>query len=120
MNEKSSRSHAVWRFRVNRKIGTGEDAIDREAKIDFVDLAGSEDNRRTQSTSESMRFKESTKINLSLTVLKRVIKAVAAKSKNVPIRDSKLTRLLKDAFGGNSHVSLTLTFSSVRSFSRAC
>ena len=110
MNEKSSRSHAVWRFRVNRRIGTGPDAIDREAKIDFVDLAGSEDNRRTQSTNTSVAFKESTKINLSLTVLKRVIKAVAAKSKNVPIRDSKLTRLLKDAFGGNAHVSFTLPF----------
>lgn len=103
MNEKSSRSHAIWRFRVNRKIGTGSDAIDREAKIDLVDLAGSEDNRKTLSTDQ--RFIESTKINLSLTVLKRVIKSVAAKEKNIPTRESKLTRLLRDAFGGNAHVS---------------
>jgi len=106
LNEKSSRSHAIWRFRVNRKIGTGSDAIDREAKIDLVDLAGSEDNRKTQSTDQ--RFLESTKINLSLTVLKRVIKSVAAKEKNIPTRESKLTRLLKDAFGGNSHTLLIL------------
>jgi kinesin family protein 22 len=103
LNEKSSRSHAIWRFRVNRKIGTGSDAIDREAKIDLVDLAGSEDNRKTLSTDQ--RFIESTKINLSLTVLKRVIKSVAAKEKNIPTRESKLTRLLRDAFGGNAHVS---------------
>lgn len=106
LNEKSSRSHAIWRFRVNRKIGTGSDAIDREAKIDLVDLAGSEDNRKTLSTDQ--RFIESTKINLSLTVLKRVIKSVAAKEKNIPTRESKLTRLLRDAFGGNAHTLLIL------------
>ena len=40
------------------------------SKINLIDLAGSEDNRRTGNAHGSAVFKESTKINLSLTVLK--------------------------------------------------
>ena len=69
----------------------------------LIDLAGSEDNRRTGN--DGQRFVESTKINLSLTVLKRVIKAVADKRKAIPYRESKLTRILADSIGGNTHVS---------------
>ena len=43
------------------------------SKINLIDLAGSEDNRRTGNEHGSAVFKESTKINLSLTVLKVLI-----------------------------------------------
>ncbi|VDP97682.1 unnamed protein product, partial [Trichobilharzia regenti] len=49
------------------------------------------------------RLKEATKINLSLSTLGNVISAlVDGKSTHIPYRDSKLTRLLQDSFGGNS------------------
>lgn len=41
-------------------------------------------------------------INLSRSALGKCINALAENSAHVPIRDSKLTRLLRDSFGGKS------------------
>jgi kinesin family protein 3/17 len=69
-------------------------------KLNLVDLAGSEKQKKTGTT--GIRFKEATKINLSLSALMNVITAlVDGKSSHVPYRDSKLTRLLQDSLGGN-------------------
>merc|ERR1711931_217782 len=78
----------------------GEDHI-RAAKLNLVDLAGSERQAKTGATGE--RLREATKINLSLSALGNVISAlVDGKSKHIPYRDSKLTRLLQDSLGGNT------------------
>lgn len=59
-----------------------------------MDLAGSERQTKTGATGD--RLKEATKINLSLSALGNVISAlVDGKSKHIPYRDSKLTRLLQ-------------------------
>jgi len=61
--------------------------------LSLVDLAGSEKVKNTKA--KGNRLKEGTKINLSLSALGNVIKAlVSGKTKHVPYRDSKLTRLL--------------------------
>jgi hypothetical protein len=74
-----------------------------------VDLAGSERQGKTGAEVflltkctnlkfhlQGMRLVEATKINLSLSALGNVISAlVDGKSKHVPYRDSKLTRLLQ-------------------------
>lgn len=50
--------------------------------------------------SEGHMLEEAKSINLSLSALGKCINALAENSSHVPVRDSKLTRLLKDSFGG--------------------
>lgn len=64
-------------------------------------MAGSERQSKTQAT--GTRLDEAKAINLSLSALGNVIKAlVDGGSHHVPYRDSKLTRLLQDSLGGNT------------------
>ena len=73
----------------------------KAGKLNLVDLAGSERQSKTHATGE--RLKEAKKINLSLSALSNVISAlVDGKSKHIPYRTSKLTRLLQDSLGGNT------------------
>lgn len=55
-------------------------------------IAGSEGH-----TAEETKF-----INLSLSSLGKCINALAENSPHIPTRDSKLTRLLRDSFGGDA------------------
>lgn len=50
--------------------------------------------------SEGHMLEEAKSINLSLSALGKCINALAENSAHVPVRDSKLTRLLRDSFGG--------------------
>ena len=50
--------------------------------------------------SEGHTLEEAKSINLSLSALGKCINALAENSSHVPVRDSKLTRLLRDSFGG--------------------
>ncbi|XP_076013720.1 kinesin family member 3Cb [Genypterus blacodes] len=109
MNERSSRSHAIFLITVecSEEGPDGEDHI-RVGKLNMVDLAGSERQSRTGAKGE--RLKEATKINLSLSALGNVISALAdGRSTHVPYRDSKLTRLLQDSLGGNAKTVMIAT-----------
>ncbi|KAK7912537.1 hypothetical protein WMY93_012748 [Mugilogobius chulae] len=102
MNKDSSRSHSI--FTIHLEICSsdenGHDHL-RAGKLNLVDLAGSERQSKTGATGE--RLREATKINLSLSALGNVISAlVDGRSKYIPYRDSKLTRLLQDSLGGNT------------------
>ena len=65
-------------------------------KLHLIDLAGSEDNRRTNNT--GIRMAESSYINTSLFVLGKVVQALNDKHKRIPYRDSELTRILQVRF----------------------
>ena len=110
MNLTSSRSHAVFTIylsQITRSDSCGEVDVTTTSRFTFVDLAGSE--RMKKTGAEGERAREGIKINEGLLALGNVINALAdderlAKEKkvHVPYRQSKLTRLLQDALGGNS------------------
>ncbi|KAJ6357973.1 hypothetical protein OIU78_005746 [Salix suchowensis] len=126
-NTESSRSHAILMVHVRRSINQkAEDATTsqendvksnlsggngiprvRKSKLLIVDLAGSE--RLDKSGSDGHLLEEAKFINLSLTSLGKCINALAENSPHIPTRDSKLTRLLRDSFGGSARTSLIIT-----------
>ncbi|KAG1360742.1 kinesin-like protein KIN-UB [Cocos nucifera] len=128
LNTESSRSHAILMVHVKRSVKGRHDAepglptengnasrlvsslrppIVRKSKLVVVDLAGSE--RIDKSGSEGHTLEEAKSINLSLSALGKCINALAENSPHVPFRDSKLTRLLRDSFGGTARTSLVVT-----------
>ena len=97
LNKDSSRSHCMMTLYLDRRDATGPGG-----KITFVDLAGSESLRESQSKGESA--KETGQINKSLFTLGNVISSLADSKKrggHIPYRDSKLTRLLQESLGGH-------------------
>lgn len=101
MNDFSSRSHAIFMMTLAFRHTPGG-RQDRNCKITMVDLAGSERQGKTGNTDDA-RVKEAQNINKSLLTLGRCLTCASEPgSKMTPYRDSVLTRLLSDVFGGNS------------------
>ncbi|KAL6443574.1 hypothetical protein ACFW04_001608 [Cataglyphis niger] len=111
MNERSSRSHTIFRITIeSREASAGSDDAIQVSQLNMVDLAGSERARQTGTTGE--RFKEGRHINLSLSTLALVIKQLSETqdcSKYINFRDSKLTRLLQASLGGNAMTAIICT-----------
>ncbi|RVW90507.1 Kinesin-like protein KIN-10B [Vitis vinifera] len=99
LNDVSSRSHGVLVISVSTPCDDGSSAV-VTWKLNLIDLAGNEDNRRT--CNEGIRLQESAKINQSLFVLSNVIYALNNNKPRVPYRENKLTRILQDSLGGTS------------------
>uniref|UniRef100_A0A452SZL4 Kinesin family member 4A n=2 Tax=Ursus TaxID=9639 RepID=A0A452SZL4_URSMA len=102
MNSQSSRSHAIFTIAIEQRKKSDKNSSFR-SKLHLVDLAGSERQKKTKA--EGDRLKEGININRGLLCLGNVISALGDDKKGgfVPYRDSKLTRLLQDSLGGNSH-----------------
>ena len=81
----------------------------KTGSLNLVDLAGSE--RLRKSESEGQRLREALFINTSLSTLGKVIMTLdpSLPAAYIPYRDSKLTRLLQNSLGGNSHTSVVAT-----------
>lgn len=113
-NQASSRSHAILQLRVETEEqigGISESRVLRSAKLNFVDLAGSEKWENEQQMSEK-HLKEMARINKSLSHLGNVVQALGEKNRpHVPYRDSQLTRLLQDSLGGNTRTTIICTLS---------
>ncbi|UJO21688.1 Kinesin-like protein KIF22 [Fulvia fulva] len=109
LNAHSSRSHAVLCVKITQTIG--EEV--RVGTASAIDLAGSEDNRRTDNNKD--RLVESSAINKSLFVLASCVEAISKKQTRVPYRESKMTRIL--ALGQNNGLTvMILNLAPVRSY----
>ncbi|XP_020099506.1 kinesin-like protein KIN-7L isoform X1 [Ananas comosus] len=117
MNARSSRSHTIFRMVIESSAKdvnsfgdvTSADAI-RVSVLNLVDLAGSE--RIAKTGAGGVRLKEGKYINKSLMVLGNVINKLSDNGKqrgHIPYRDSKLTRILQPALGGNAKTSIICT-----------
>lgn len=131
MNARSSRSHTVFTLLIESKpkaIPDDDDDVDdntgskkkvdeggeqksfRASSLNLVDLAGSERVKSTGATGK--RQVEGAHINQSLLVLGTIINRLSAaggssaKVGHLPYRDSKLTRLLRPALGGNARTAI--------------
>ena len=123
LNEKSSRSHCIFRLNIEitknvKKIIFGEEETEKvllKNHINLIDLAGSENSNKTGCVGQ--RLKEGSSINKSLLALSNVINKLSQNSGNNPnsqnffvnYRDSKLTRLLQNSLGGNSKTTIICT-----------
>ncbi|EER04234.1 kinesin heavy chain, putative, partial [Perkinsus marinus ATCC 50983] len=105
-NESSSRSHAV--FTINYTSCAG-----RRSKLVLIDLAGSENVKRSKVNRDGV--KEAGEINSSLSVLGRVVEALNSGSSHIPYRESLLTRLLQDSLGGSCKTCMIATINPERS-----
>ncbi|KAD4386144.1 hypothetical protein E3N88_26313 [Mikania micrantha] len=117
MNARSSRSHTIFRMVIESKgkdsgsndYSTLDDAI-HVSVLNLVDLAGSE--RIAKTGAGGVRLKEGKHINKSLMILGNVINKLSDGAKqrgHIPYRDSKLTRILQPALGGNAKTSIICT-----------
>ncbi len=85
----------------------------RVSTASAIDLAGSEDNRRTDNGKE--RLVESSSINKSLFVLAKCVEAISQQQARVPYRESKMTRIL--SLGQNNGMTvMILNLAPIKSF----
>lgn len=117
LNAHSSRSHAILRVKLTQTTraddGSGSIVSVRESTASAIDLAGSEDNRRTDNGRE--RLVESAAINKSLFVLSQCVDAIARGEKRIPYRESKMTRIL--SLGQNNGITvMILNLAPIRSY----
>lgn len=118
MNVRSSRSHTIFRMVIESRDKDAEldgssynkDTV-RVSVLNLVDLAGSE--RVAKTGAGGVRLKEGTHINKSLmslgTVINKLSDGGGKQRGHIPYRDSKLTRILQPALGGNAKTAIICT-----------
>eukprot|EP01083_Nonionella_stella_P044273 119263_1 len=106
LNEVSSRSHMLIMMTVIQRC---IDGTLKTCKLNFGDLAGSEDLTKTHLMND-MRRKEAIAINQSLSALTTAV-SYLSRGQKPGFRDSPLTHILKDSLGGNSKTIMLVTVS---------
>ena len=132
LNVNSSRSHQIVQFHIeSRPTGYTAPSLDSDdddvsqsslseagavtsAVLNFIDLAGSERANRVAlgDKHDGARLQEGTHINRSLLTLGSIIRGLAkgpGRSKHLPYRDSRLTRILQPYLQGNARSAVVCT-----------
>eukprot|EP00746_Dinoflagellata_sp_MGD_P166360 gnl/MRDRNA2_/MRDRNA2_96189_c0_seq1.p1 gnl/MRDRNA2_/MRDRNA2_96189_c0~~gnl/MRDRNA2_/MRDRNA2_96189_c0_seq1.p1 ORF type:complete len:1191 (+),score=233.88 gnl/MRDRNA2_/MRDRNA2_96189_c0_seq1:70-3642(+) len=108
MNSRSSRSHCIFTLEMQRdwKNQDGQKVMLR-AKLQFVDLAGSEKQKRNAMAGEECAY-----INQSVSNLTQLIHKIATTEKhrdNTTYKNCKLTLILSEALQGNYRTTMIAT-----------
>lgn len=106
LGKSNARSCMVFIMQLNQKFKNEEE---RRGKIIFVDMPGSE--RVSYSDITGSSFHEPKTLSQSIVSLRSVVSAIVANQETIPYKDSKLTRFLKESFGGNSKTTVIATCS---------
>jgi FtsZ-binding cell division protein ZapB len=113
INWQSSRSHIIFQVTM-QTVQPDAAGVLLKSKFNLCDLAGSE-KMGAEDQIGKQHSQELRKINMSLTVLGKVISFLAKHKSgtysHIPFRESKLTRLLQDSFGGGTKTLLVATIS---------
>merc|ERR1719474_109654 len=108
LNSESSRSHMLITLNVEQKI---RDGSVKRSKLNFGDLAGSEDIRKALGDNpDPERQKEAIAINSTLTALTTAINNLS-RNQRPSYRSSSLTHILQDSLGGNSKTTMIVAAS---------
>ncbi|CAB3372909.1 Hypothetical predicted protein [Cloeon dipterum] len=103
MNDRSSRSHTIFRIMIESQEQQTNEGVARVSQINLVDLAGSE--RASQTGATGQRYKEGCAINRSLLQLGNVVQKLSEdKGEFIDYRSSKLTRILQPSLSGNANI----------------
>eukprot|EP00667_Euglena_gracilis_P001342 EG_transcript_1341 len=120
VHEHASRSHTI--FQLIFESRHVQESTVRVSTLSVVDLAGSEhtslpldfsrqtEKKKAERALQEVREREGNNIRKSLLALSRVVSTLATAPKDhIPYRDSKLTRILRPALGGNSSTVIIAT-----------
>ena len=113
-NERSSRSHCIYRIRIDQK--SSPLGPERHGILNIVDLAGCERtslaiDEKTKTEKAKKIQKEANFINKSLTTLGRFMRLLkesrsTGQTVKLPARETKLTRVLEDCLSNSSQILL--------------
>lgn len=113
----ATKSHSIFTIMVSIK-GKSESSFDDDneeiykfSKLNLVQLAGFE----STSPNTSIKMQRNKTIQ-SLASLNRVVQALIDKQCYIPYRDSKLTRILQESFGGNTKTSFIASIGATAHF----
>lgn len=108
LNSTSSRSHMLLMLTLEQQM---QDGSVKRSKLNFGDLAGSEDVRKALGDNpDKNRLREAIAINSSLTALTTAI-TMLTKKQRPSYRSSPLTHILQDSLGGNSKTTMIVAAS---------
>ncbi|KAH1209979.1 Kinesin-like protein KIN-UB [Glycine max] len=112
LNTESSHSHAILTVHVKRFVVDCEDVVStKNNDASHLTKPSKPIFRKSKLERAKYMLEKAKSINLSLSALAKCINALAENNSHVPFRDSKLTRLLRDSFGGTIRASLIVTIS---------
>lgn len=103
LNHSSSRSHCIFRIKVEFCFENEKEELIFERSINIVDLAGAERAKRTDNC--GLKLKEANKINQSLSCLGRCLTSLRDGTLP-PYRETKLTKFLAEFFLEQSRISM--------------